>query len=116
MKIALFALMLASCTDLKPRPASATTTTMNAPVTARLVSLKPGRPPVGRLFLDVQLRNDDPVPRWFVLPLRLPLAAGGFSAWAAAMPSGSTPARASLCTSSRSIGGTTRTTSRSRSR
>jgi hypothetical protein len=50
---------------------------MNASVTVKLVGSKPGRPPIERLLVDVQLRNDDAEPRWVLFPSTIPLGAGG---------------------------------------
>lgn len=50
---------------------------MNAAVTVSLVGTKPGRPPVEKLLVDVQLRNDDTAPRWVLIPTNLPLDTGG---------------------------------------
>lgn len=50
---------------------------MNAAVSITLVDQKLTRPPTQRLFVDVQLRNDDPVPRWVLIPELLPVDAGG---------------------------------------
>jgi hypothetical protein len=50
---------------------------MNASVSISLVGIKPGRPPVDRLIVDVQLRNDDSAPRWVLIPSKLPLGTGG---------------------------------------
>lgn len=50
---------------------------MNASVTVTLVGEKPGRPPISRLLVDVQLKNDDPAPRWVLIPSKLPVTAGG---------------------------------------
>jgi hypothetical protein len=51
--------------------------TMNASVTVTVVGTKPGRPPVDRLLVDVQLRNDDAAPRWVLIPTKLPPDEGG---------------------------------------
>lgn len=50
---------------------------MNAAVTVSLVGTKPGRPPLERLLVDVQLRNDDADPRWVVIPRTVPLEKQG---------------------------------------
>lgn len=50
---------------------------MNAAVTVTVVGHKPGRPPIDRLLVDVQLRNDDPAPRWVLVPSKLPVMPGG---------------------------------------
>jgi hypothetical protein len=50
---------------------------MNAAVTVMLVGTKPGRPPIERLFIDVELRNDDKHARWVLLPSHLPQSPGG---------------------------------------
>lgn len=50
---------------------------MNASVTVTLVGQKPGRPPIERLLVDVQLKNDDPAPRWILIPSTLPVMPGG---------------------------------------
>lgn len=50
---------------------------MNAAVTVSLVGTKPGRPPVEKLLVDVQLRNDDAAPRWVLIPTNLPADSGG---------------------------------------
>jgi hypothetical protein len=50
---------------------------MNASVTVTVVGSKPGRPPVDRLLVDVQLRNDDAAPRWVLIPTKLPPDEGG---------------------------------------
>lgn len=50
---------------------------MNAAVSITLVDQKLTRPPTQRLFVDVQLRNDDPAPRWVLIPELLPVDAGG---------------------------------------
>ncbi|HTL35931.1 MAG TPA: hypothetical protein VL326_22530 [Kofleriaceae bacterium] len=49
----------------------------NASVTVTVVGTKPGRPPVDRLLVDVQLKNDDPAPRWVLIPSKLPPENGG---------------------------------------
>jgi len=48
---------------------------MNAVVT--LIGMKPGRPPLERLLVDVQIRNDEKTTRWVLLPSQLPLTPGG---------------------------------------
>ena len=50
---------------------------MNASVTVTVVGTKPGRPPVDRLLVDVQLKNDDSAPRWVLIPSKLPPETGG---------------------------------------
>jgi len=50
---------------------------MNASVTMTVVGEKPGRPPVDRLLVDVQLKNDDAAPRWVLIPTKLPPDDGG---------------------------------------
>lgn len=50
---------------------------MNAAVTVSLAGTKPGRPPVEKLLVDVQLRNDDNAARWVLIPTNLPVDAGG---------------------------------------
>ncbi|MDB4959528.1 MAG: hypothetical protein JWO36_7097 [Myxococcales bacterium] len=50
---------------------------MNAAVTVTLVGEKPGRPPIRRLLVDVQLKNDDATARWVLIPSKLPVTAGG---------------------------------------
>lgn len=50
---------------------------MNAAVTVTLVGNKPGRPPIERLLVDVQLKNDDATPRWVLIPTKLPPDTGG---------------------------------------
>ena len=50
---------------------------MNAAVIVTLVGMKPGRPPIDRMLVDVQVRNDDTNPRWVLLPTRLPATPGG---------------------------------------
>jgi len=50
---------------------------MNASVTITVVGTKPGRPPVDRLLVDVQLRNDDAAARWVLIPSKLPPDDGG---------------------------------------
>ena len=50
---------------------------MNASVTITVVGTKPGRPPVERLLVDVQLKNDDATPRWVLIPTKLPPDSGG---------------------------------------
>jgi hypothetical protein len=50
---------------------------MNATVTVTVVGTKPGRPPVERLLVDVQLKNDDAAPRWVLIPTKLPPDSGG---------------------------------------
>jgi hypothetical protein len=50
---------------------------MNAAVTVTLVGQKPGRPPIERLLVDVQLKNDDGAPRWVLIPSALPIDSGG---------------------------------------
>lgn len=50
---------------------------MNASVTVTVVGSRPGRPPVDRVLVDVQLKNDDATPRWVLIPTKLPLDAGG---------------------------------------
>jgi hypothetical protein len=50
---------------------------MNATVTVTLVGTKPGRPPIEKLLVDVQLKNDDPAPKWVLIPSTLPATKGG---------------------------------------
>lgn len=50
---------------------------MTNAVTAKLVGIKPGKPPLERLLLDVQIRNDEKTPRWVLIPSSLPLSQGG---------------------------------------
>lgn len=50
---------------------------MNASVTMTVVGEKPGRPPVDRLLVDVQLKNDDAAARWVLIPTKLPPDDGG---------------------------------------
>jgi hypothetical protein len=50
---------------------------MNAAVTVSLVGQKPGRPPIERLLVDVQLRNDDQEARWVLFPSIAPTTGGG---------------------------------------
>ena len=50
---------------------------MNAAVTVTLVGQQPGRPPMEKLLVDVQLKNDDSAPRWVLIPSVLPIDAGG---------------------------------------
>ena len=50
---------------------------MNAAVTMTLAGQKPGRPPIERLLVDVQLRNDDATPRWVLIPSKLPTEKAG---------------------------------------
>jgi hypothetical protein len=81
--VVILLLATASCADHKPSPVSAGSgspgsgATMNASVTVTLVGEKPGRPPISRLLVDVQLKNDDPAPRWVLIPSKLPVTAGG---------------------------------------
>ena len=77
----LFTLALADCADHKPSPVSSpgsgSGATMNVSVSVTLVGQKPGRPPIERLLVDVQLTNDDPAPRWILIPSSLPVTSGG---------------------------------------
>ena len=50
---------------------------MNASVTMTVVGEKPGRPPLDRLLVDVQLKNDDAAARWVLIPTKLPPDDGG---------------------------------------
>jgi len=50
---------------------------MNASVTVTVVGSRPGRPPVDRVLVDVQLKNDDAAPRWVLIPTKLPVDTGG---------------------------------------
>jgi hypothetical protein len=50
---------------------------MNASVTVTVVGSRPGRPPVDRVLVDVQLKNDDAAPRWALIPTKLPVDTGG---------------------------------------
>jgi hypothetical protein len=50
---------------------------MNAAVTVTYVGSKPGRPPLERILVDVELKNDDATPRWVLIPSNLPQGTGG---------------------------------------
>lgn len=50
---------------------------MTAAVTVTVVGTKPGRPPLERVLVDVVLRNDEPAPRWVLIPTKLPIEQGG---------------------------------------
>ena len=50
---------------------------MNANVTVTLAGTKPARPPIITLLVDVQLKNDDKVARWALIPSKLPVDTGG---------------------------------------
>jgi hypothetical protein len=41
-------------------------------VTVTLAGSRPGRPPIERMLVDVQLKNDDGAPRWALIPSKLP--------------------------------------------
>ena len=90
MRLALVALMLAACADHKPVTATTGSAVgsasaapqgsganMNESITATVVGQKPGRPPITRLLVDVQLKNDNAAARWFVIPSKLPAGDGG---------------------------------------
>jgi hypothetical protein len=46
-------------------------------VTAAVVGVQPGRPPMQTLAVDVTLNNPGASPTWFFLPRNLPVSAGG---------------------------------------
>ena len=46
-------------------------------VTVTLAGTKPARPPILTLLVDVQLKNDDKVARWALVPSKLPVDSGG---------------------------------------
>lgn len=51
---------------------------MTHTVKVNLVGMKvPGKPPLERLLVDVQIRNDEKTPWWVLLPLYLPTRPGG---------------------------------------
>ncbi len=50
---------------------------MSDAVNVKLVGVKPGKPPLERLLVDVQVRNNEKIPRWVLLPSHLPLTPGG---------------------------------------
>ena len=50
---------------------------MKTAVTVRIVQTKPGRPPLERIFVDVDLKNEDSNPLWVLFPSRVPKMAGG---------------------------------------
>lgn len=50
---------------------------MKPVVSVTLAGLKPGRPPIERLLVDVQLENAGSEARWALLPSRLPETPGG---------------------------------------
>jgi hypothetical protein len=86
------ALGLVACADHKPVPnptgagsavtttsgsaAAGSGTTMNASVTISVAGRKPGRPPIDRLLVDVQLKNDDASAKWVLIPSKVPPEAG----------------------------------------
>lgn len=82
--------LLAGCPDHKPPTTTAGSgiagsavgsagsgATMNAAVTVTVVGDRPGRPPIDRVLVDVQIRNDDAAARWVLIPTKLPTMAGG---------------------------------------
>lgn len=50
---------------------------MSNAVTATIVGVRPAKPPLERLQVDVQIRNDEKAPRWVLLPRYLPTMPGG---------------------------------------
>jgi hypothetical protein len=80
-----FALVLVACTAHKPvastgsaaQPPGAPAATMNAAVTIKYVGRKPGKPPMDRILVDIQLKNDNATPRWVLIPTNLPQGTGG---------------------------------------
>lgn len=78
MRLALVVVLLVACADSHKtqrkieEPTAQKGSAMNASVTVTVVGTKPGRPPVDRLLVDVQLKNDDAVPRWVLIPTKLP--------------------------------------------
>jgi hypothetical protein len=78
VRLALVVVALVACADHKSQrkveepTAQKGSATMNASVTVTVVGTKPGRPPVDRLLVDVQLKNDDAAPRWVLIPTKLP--------------------------------------------
>lgn len=46
--------------------------TNGAPITAKAVDMIRRRPPLAEIVMDVQLRNDEPAARWFIIPRVLP--------------------------------------------
>ena len=78
MRLALVVVLLVACADSHKtqrkieEPTAQKGSAMNASVTVTVVGTKPGRPPVDRLLVDVQLKNDDAAPRWVLIPTKLP--------------------------------------------
>ncbi|HUS26975.1 MAG TPA: hypothetical protein VMZ53_00645 [Kofleriaceae bacterium] len=83
MRLALVVVALVACADPQKtqrkveEPTAQKGSAMNASVTVTVVGSKPGRPPVDRLLVDVQLKNDDATPRWVLIPTKLPPDSGG---------------------------------------
>jgi hypothetical protein len=89
VRLALLVVVLVACADHKQRKIEEPTpqgsavekgsamSPKNASVTITVVGNKPGRPPVERLLVDVQLKNDDAAPRWVLIPTKLPPDTGG---------------------------------------
>ena len=81
MRALAFLLALAACADHKPTPAAVGSgsgvPTIMPSITAKVVGSKPGRPPLTRLLVDVQLANDAAEPRWVLVPSKLPAPTSG---------------------------------------
>jgi hypothetical protein len=50
---------------------------MKTAVNVRLVGMKPGRPPLQYLSVDVDVKNDESQPLWVLIPSRVPEMSGG---------------------------------------
>lgn len=50
---------------------------MSESVTVTVVGHRPGRPPVDRILVDVEIKNEGAVARWALIPTKLPSDAGG---------------------------------------
>jgi hypothetical protein len=73
------AIVLAACAGPQPAPRTAPPPgeAMQTQISVALTSEKPGRPPLTRLRVDVELRNDADEARWVLIPANLGAGSGG---------------------------------------
>jgi len=68
-----FAVLVTTLVIAATQPPGKLKAEVNSAASVRLVGVKPGKPPLQRLLVDVNVRNDSHTPRWVLLPSHLPI-------------------------------------------